>query len=74
MGAGVAGLQAIATSRRLGAIVKGLRRAHRIASTEVESLGATFIQVEGAVDDKQRRWLRHGGTGRGFHLATRAPA
>lgn len=52
MGAGVAGLQAIATARRLGAIVRAydVRSASR---TEVESLGATFIEVEGAVEDKQ---------------------
>jgi len=52
MGAGVAGLQAIATSRRLGAIVRAydVRSASR---TEVESLGATFIEVEGAVEDKK---------------------
>lgn len=51
MGAGVAGLQAIATARRLGAVVKAydVRRASR---EEVESLGATFIEVEGAVDDR----------------------
>lgn len=51
MGAGVAGLQAIATARRLGAVVKAydVRTASR---EEVESLGATFIEVEGAVDDK----------------------
>ena len=52
MGAGVAGLQAIATARRLGAIVHAfdVRSASR---TEVESLGATFIEVEGAVEDRK---------------------
>ncbi len=52
MGAGVAGLQAIATARRLGAIVRAydVRSASR---TEVESLGATFIEVEGAVEDRK---------------------
>ncbi len=52
MGAGVAGLQAIATGRRLGAIVRAydVRSASR---TEVESLGATFIEVEGATEDKK---------------------
>ena len=52
MGAGVAGLQAIATARRLGAIVRAydVRSASR---TEVESLGAAFIEVEGAVEDRQ---------------------
>ena len=51
MGAGVAGLQAIATARRLGAVVKAydVRTASR---EEVESIGATFIEVEGAVNDR----------------------
>jgi NAD(P) transhydrogenase subunit alpha len=45
MGAGVAGLQAIATARRLGAIVNATDV--RIAAKEqVESLGATFITVD----------------------------
>lgn len=47
MGAGVAGLQAIATARRLGAIVSATDV--RIAAKEqVESLGATFITVDEA--------------------------
>jgi NAD(P) transhydrogenase subunit alpha len=43
LGAGVAGLQAIATARRLGAVVQAfdVRRAVR---AEVESLGAKFIE------------------------------
>ncbi|HJU15453.1 MAG TPA: Re/Si-specific NAD(P)(+) transhydrogenase subunit alpha [Stellaceae bacterium] len=45
MGAGVAGLQAIATARRLGAVV--FATDVRAATKEqVESLGATFISVE----------------------------
>src|SRR5260370_647263 len=45
MGAGVAGLQAIATARRLGAIVTATDV--RPASKEqVESLGAKFVAVE----------------------------
>lgn len=45
MGAGVAGLQAIATARRLGAIVSATDV--RMASKEeVQSLGAAFIMVE----------------------------
>ncbi|WP_374367569.1 Re/Si-specific NAD(P)(+) transhydrogenase subunit alpha [Dongia sp.] len=45
MGAGVAGLQAIATARRLGAIVSATDV--RPASKEqVQSLGATFVAVE----------------------------
>ncbi|MEZ4701721.1 MAG: Re/Si-specific NAD(P)(+) transhydrogenase subunit alpha [Rhodothermales bacterium] len=45
LGAGVAGLQAIATARRLGAKVWGydIRDAVR---EEIESLGATFVQLE----------------------------
>jgi len=45
IGAGVAGLQAIATAHRLGATVEGfdIRPA---AKGEVESLGAKFVQVE----------------------------
>lgn len=50
MGAGVAGLQAIATARRLGAVVKAYD-VRAASKEEVESLGATFIEVEGAVDD-----------------------
>lgn len=42
LGAGVAGLQAIATARRLGAIVMATD-VRAIASEQVESLGATFI-------------------------------
>lgn len=51
LGAGVAGLQAIGTARRLGAIVEAfdVRAAVR---EEVESLGAKFVEVEGAVEDK----------------------
>jgi H+-translocating NAD(P) transhydrogenase subunit alpha len=45
IGAGVAGLQAIATARRLGAIVRGydVRPATR---EQVESLGAKFVEME----------------------------
>ena len=45
LGAGVAGLQAIATARRLGAVVSAfdVRPAVR---EQVESLGATFLEVE----------------------------
>lgn len=52
MGAGVAGLQAIATSRRLGAIVRAYD-VRSAAKTEVESLGAAFIEVEGAIEDRK---------------------
>ena len=44
LGAGVAGLQAIATARRLGAVVRAydVRAASR---QEVESLGASFVEI-----------------------------
>ena len=45
MGAGVAGLQAIATARRLGAIVSATD-VRAAAREQVESLGATFITVD----------------------------
>jgi NAD(P) transhydrogenase subunit alpha len=44
MGAGVAGLQAIATARRLGAIVSATD-VRPAAKEQVESLGATFVAV-----------------------------
>ncbi len=44
LGAGVAGLQAIATAKRLGAIVSAFD-VRAAAKEQVESLGATFIQV-----------------------------
>lgn len=45
MGAGVAGLQAIATARRLGAIVSATD-VRMAAKEQVESLGAKFVMVE----------------------------
>jgi NAD(P) transhydrogenase subunit alpha len=45
MGAGVAGLQAIATARRLGAIVSATD-VRPAAKEQVESLGGTFVAVE----------------------------
>ena len=49
MGAGVAGLQAIATAKRLGAVVyaSDVRLA---AKEQIESLGGKFIEVEGMED------------------------
>jgi NAD(P) transhydrogenase subunit alpha len=54
IGAGVAGLQAIATARRLGAVVSGydIRSAVR---EQIESLGARFVVLDveaGAAEDK----------------------
>jgi NAD(P) transhydrogenase subunit alpha len=51
LGAGVAGLQAIATARRLGAMVEAFDT-RLAAREEVQSLGARFVEVEGAKDDK----------------------
>jgi NAD(P) transhydrogenase subunit alpha len=45
LGAGVAGLQAIATARRLGARVSGYDIRDAVAE-EVQSLGATFVKLE----------------------------
>ncbi len=49
LGAGVAGLQAIATARRLGAIVEVFDTRPAVKE-EVMSLGAKFVEVEGAAD------------------------
>jgi NAD(P) transhydrogenase subunit alpha len=45
MGAGVAGLQAIATARRLGAVVRAYD-VRAAAQEEVESLGAKFVELD----------------------------
>lgn len=50
LGAGVAGLQAVATARRLGAVVR-VFDVRSAVKEEVESLGARFVEVEGAQDD-----------------------
>ena len=47
IGAGVAGLQAIATAKRLGAVVSATD-VRTVAKEQVESLGARFLVVEGA--------------------------
>jgi H+-translocating NAD(P) transhydrogenase subunit alpha len=54
IGAGVAGLQAIATARRLGAVVSGfdIRPA---AAEQVRSLGASFIAPEALSEDAETR-------------------
>ena len=44
LGAGVAGLQAIATARRLGAVVAGFD-VRPVVREQVESLGATFLDL-----------------------------
>lgn len=50
LGAGVAGLQAIATARRLGAVVEAFD-VRAAAEEEVKSLGAKFVKVEGSKDE-----------------------
>lgn len=49
LGAGVAGLQAIATAKRLGAVVEVFDTRPSVKE-EVQSLGAKFVEVEGAAD------------------------
>lgn len=57
MGAGVAGLQAIATARRLGAVVSATD-VRPAAKEQVQSLGASFIAVE---DDEFKQAETSGG-------------
>lgn len=49
LGAGVAGLQAVATAKRLGAVVE-VSDTRPAVKEEVMSLGAKFIEVDGAAD------------------------
>lgn len=49
LGAGVAGLQAIATARRLGAVVTGFD-VRSAVKEQIQSLGARFFEVEGLGD------------------------
>lgn len=51
LGAGVAGLQAIASARKLGAQVQ-VFDVRSAVKEEVMSLGGKFVEVEGAVEDK----------------------
>ncbi|MCF8257900.1 MAG: Re/Si-specific NAD(P)(+) transhydrogenase subunit alpha [Flavobacteriales bacterium] len=51
IGAGVAGLQAIATAKRLGAVVEAFDTRPSVKE-QVESLGGRFVEVAGAVEDK----------------------
>lgn len=57
MGVGVAGLQAIATARRLGAITTA-NDIRPETEEQVQSLGAKFIKVEGASQDKPSVYAR----------------
>ena len=49
LGAGVAGLQAIATARRLGAVVEAFD-VRKVVKDQVESLGARFVMVDEGED------------------------
>lgn len=51
IGAGVAGLQAVATAKRLGAVVEAFDTRPSVKE-QVESLGGRFVEVPGAVEDK----------------------
>ena len=51
LGAGVAGLQAVATSRKLGGVVE-VFDVRAAVKEEVIGLGAKFVEVEGATDDR----------------------
>ncbi len=51
LGAGVAGLQAIATCRRLGAVVSGFD-VRAAAAEQVRSLGASFVQLDVPAQDE----------------------
>jgi NAD(P) transhydrogenase subunit alpha len=49
LGAGVAGLQALATARRLGAVVSGYDT-RAVVKEQVKSLGANFLELDLGVD------------------------
>lgn len=52
VGAGVAGLQAIATARRLGAVVQSYD-VRPVVKEQVESLGAKFVELELDIEDTE---------------------
>ena len=54
MGAGVAGLQAISTARRLGAVVEAYD-VRPAAKEQVESLGAKFLELSIAADNAEEK-------------------
>lgn len=53
LGAGVAGLQAIATAKRLGAVIEAFD-VRPAVKEQVESLGAKFVEVPVADDEKKQ--------------------
>jgi len=52
LGAGVAGLQAIATARRLGAVVEAYD-VRPVVKEQVQSLGATFVEFEESTEEAE---------------------
>lgn len=60
LGAGVAGLQAIATAKRLGAVVEAFDVRSSVKE-QVESLGATFVETPLAEEDQQAETETAGG-------------
>jgi NAD(P) transhydrogenase subunit alpha len=52
LGAGVAGLQAIATSRRLGAVVQAFD-VRSAVKEQIESLGARFLELDMGLEDAE---------------------
>jgi proton-translocating NAD(P)+ transhydrogenase subunit alpha len=57
IGAGVAGLQAIATARRLGAVVSGFD-VRPVVKEQVESLGATFLELSVVGEETEGGYAR----------------
>jgi NAD(P) transhydrogenase subunit alpha len=57
LGAGVAGLQAIATARRLGAVVTGFD-VRPIVREQIESLGATFLDLGVTAEETEGGYAR----------------
>jgi NAD(P) transhydrogenase subunit alpha len=55
LGAGVAGLQAIATARRLGAVVEAFDT-RPVVKEQVQSLGAKFLEVVTGFDFRRAAW------------------
>ena len=64
LGAGVAGLQAIATAKRLGAVVEAYD-VRPAVKEEVESLGAKFVQIEVQLEDAEGGGRLRAGAARG---------
>ena len=62
IGAGVAGLQAIATARRLGAVVEAFDT-RPVVKEQVQSLGATFVEVALGGPSRGRGRVREGAFG-----------